>query len=141
MEDNREKVLIGLEQKILSELRAINEELQKKVTLGEISNNDIEIKMNSGETLILRAEDIEKLKKKVPLHLRSKILLPVEISIIVSENIVKYRIDGDIWQVRMVKYLQSGKLMWKPSAEIGKEELSKLINEYPSLVRLKLIVG
>ncbi|HEU97683.1 MAG TPA: DUF61 family protein [Fervidicoccus fontis] len=141
MEDHCSNTLSGLEQRILRELKSLNEELLERVTLDNTSGLDAEIKLKSGERLILRAEEIERLKKKIPEHLRSKILLPIEISIIVGENEIKYIVNGDIWQVRMVRYLHSGELEWKPPVEIGKEELSELIREFPSLVRLKLVVG
>ncbi|MEM3229249.1 MAG: DUF61 family protein [Fervidicoccaceae archaeon] len=129
-----------IEMKVLEDLKRINDDVVEYITLENANNKDMEIALKSGEKIILRCEDIEKLKRKIPGHLRSKLKLPIEINIIISEEQIMYRINGDLWQIRMVNYIRNQKLMWKPSEEINAEYLSDLITNYPSLIRLKLVM-
>ncbi|MEM0020620.1 MAG: DUF61 family protein [Fervidicoccaceae archaeon] len=129
-----------IEMKVLEDLKRINDDVVEYITLENANNKDMEIALKSGEKIILRCEDIEKLKRKIPGHLRSKLKLPIEINIIISEEQIMYRINGDLWQIRMVNYIRNEKLMWKPSEEINAEYLSDLITNYPSLIRLKLVM-
>jgi len=138
--DFTESVLRGIEKKILSELSKTNEELSEHFTLDKLPEEDVEVRLKSGEVLVLERKDISKVKSRIPDHLKAKLKLPVEISIIVSGEQVIYKIEGDLWQIRMVKYLQSGTLSWKPSDGISREDVSELLRSYPSLIRLKLIV-
>jgi|GEM_PF-2496793 uncharacterized protein (UPF0216 family) len=140
MEERPEHFIEGIEKKVLDELKSVNDELLFRIALDEARNSDVELKLRSGEGLVLRSDDLEKLRKIIPPHLRAKILLPIEINIIISGDQVIYKINGDLWQVRMVKYIHSKKLRWRPEDELRREELERLIGEFPSLVRLKLIV-
>ncbi|NAY89277.1 MAG: DUF61 family protein [Desulfurococcales archaeon] len=130
MEERPEHFIEGIEKKVLDELKSVNDELLFRIALDEAQNSDVELKLRSGESLVLRSNDLEKLRK----------IIPIEINIIISGDQVIYKINGDLWQVRMVKYIHSKKLRWRPEDELRREELERLIGEFPSLVRLKLIV-
>ncbi len=119
------------------EILSLMDRAQKRILLSNTIEEDIHIQTIRGNILILENSDLKKLKQNIPIYLHDKLELPLELTII-DNNPLRFKIEGDLWQKRMINYILKGKLEWRPNEILGEPEVSQLLREYRSLIHIML---
>lgn len=103
--------------------------------LSGLEEKEYVVRLSSGEEKILRPEDIGKLKGLLPEFLHGKLKIPVIIYITLNER-CKFKVRGDIWQVRALENVLRGKITWQPNECLSEEELKLAIKTLGSLLHI-----
>ncbi len=107
------------------------------VLLSEAGEGDVKVRLSSGEYLVLYHADIKRLKELVPRYLYGKTRLPLHFKL-TETSPPKLRIVGGEWQRRVIHYVLTGEIVWRPPEEVGEEEFSRLLRTLRSLIHLSL---
>ncbi len=111
----------------------------KYIKLSDISEEEnVQIPLSKHGKIIMRNEDIKRLKEDIPQYLHDKTSLPLHLKII-STGPIKLSIEGGIWQSRIIYYILNGKLLAKPRETIESEEFLKILRKYPTLIHVSLV--
>jgi len=109
------------------------------IKLSDISGEEnVQIPLSKHGKIVMKTEDIKRLKEDVPQYLHDKTSLPLHLKII-STGPIKLSIEGGIWQARILYYILNGKLLAKPKEIIESEEFLKILRKYPTLIHVSLV--
>ncbi len=137
MENSSDKVMVFLKTKLVRERAFLYDRPVEHRKLIELREEDTVFEMVSGRQLIVRGEDIKKLKELLPHYLHDKIVLPILLELI-DTCPIRLRIKGNKWQYRSIKMMLHGRMKWKEDDVLSETEFRKLLRIAPSVVHVML---
>ena len=107
----------------------------KQITLAELNSGVRRITLASGLEHEIDDSEASRLLSEVPYYFWDLMKIPIIFYYIRwNDGSVSYRVQGDVWQRRLVEILLTGDYSSTGISEITSEEFRKLLKSYKSLI-------
>lgn len=103
--------------------------------LNELEIKDYYVRLSNDQQLILKSEDINRLKRAIPRFLHEKLKIPLLIHITLNPK-CRFEVKGDTWQIRVIEMLIRNRISWQPDACLSENEFIEAIKMLGSLVHV-----